>query len=100
MESWRILPNISWNVGLYRESAARHCHFENVEDIKFVAEGEIDETNLDIVLAEFANRGYECQQMFGDSSKYGVPHRRKRFYIVAMLVAANSHVYCVGSVNP
>ena len=67
--------------------------FENVEDIKFVAEGEIDETNLDIVLAEFANRGYECQQMFGDSSKYGVPQRRKRFYIVAMLVVANSHIY-------
>ena len=65
--------------------------FENVEAIKEAAPGDSEETNLDIVLAEFASRGYECQHMSGDSSKYGVPQHRKRFYIIGVLVIANPH---------
>lgn len=65
--------------------------FENVEAIADGGGGGED-TNLDIVLSEFASRGYECQQMIGDCSRYGVPQRRKRFYIVALLVVASSHI--------
>ena len=65
--------------------------FENVPTIKDAAPGDTGETNLDIALAEFASRGYECQHMCGDSSKYGVPQHRHRFYIVGVLVIANPH---------
>ena len=65
--------------------------FENVPTIKDAAPGDTGETNLDIALAEFASRGYECQHMCGDSSKYGVPQHRHRFYIVGVLVIANTH---------
>ena len=65
--------------------------FENVEAIKEAAPGDSEETNLDIVLVEFASRGHEFQRMSGDSSTSGVPQHRRRFYIVAVLVIANPH---------
>jgi site-specific DNA-cytosine methylase len=63
--------------------------FENVESI-----GDADASgggsNLDIVLAELSSRGYENQQMIGDSAQYGVPQSRKRCYIIGVLAIANS----------
>ena len=73
--------------------------FENVEATKEATPGDSEETNLDIVLAEFASRGYECQHMSGDSSKYGVPQHRRRFYIVAVLVIANL-IHVCGAIHP
>ena len=66
--------------------------FENVEAIDDGGEGPRKDTNLDIVLSEFASRGYECQQMTGDTSRYGVPQRRMRCYIIAVLVVASSRI--------
>ena len=63
--------------------------FENVEDIAD-PDSSTGCSNLDVVLAEFSSRGYECQQMTGNASAYGVPQRRVRLYLVAVLVVANS----------
>jgi len=62
--------------------------FENVEAINDV-DSKSEMSSMDIVLSEFASRNYECQQMCGDSSKYGVPQRRRRVYVIALLVVAN-----------
>ena len=65
--------------------------FENVEAINDM-DANSEMSNMDIVLSEFASRNYECQQMCGDSSKYGVPQKRKRVYLIAFLVVANSSI--------
>ena len=62
--------------------------FENVEAINDV-ESSSEMSNMDILLSEFASRNYECQQMCGDSSRYGVPQKRMRVYVIALLVVAN-----------
>ena len=63
--------------------------FENVEDIAD-PDSSTGCSNLDVVLAEFSPRGYACQQMTGNAAAYGVPQRRVRLYLVAVLVVANS----------
>ena len=63
--------------------------FENVDDIAD-PDSSTGISNLDVVLAEFSSRGYACQQMTGNASAYGVPQRRLRLYLVAVLVVANS----------
>ena len=62
--------------------------FENVEAINDV-DSSAEVSNMDIILSEFASRNYECQQMCGDSSKYGVPQKRRRVYVIALLVVAS-----------
>ena len=62
--------------------------FESVEAISD-SDAATDVSNLDVVLSEFASRGYECQQMTGEASGYGVPQKRLRLYSVAVLVVAN-----------
>ena len=63
--------------------------FENVEAINDV-DATADVSNMDIILAELAARGYECQQMTGDASRYGAPQKRMRVYVIAVLAVANS----------
>ena len=48
--------------------------------------------NVDIAKSEFASRGYEYQVMFAESSMFGVPQKRRRVYIVVVLVVANAHL--------
>ena len=58
-----------------------------------MTDGEMEKTSiLDIALAEFASRGYEYQVMFAESSMSGVPQKRRRVYIVAVLVVANAQL--------
>ena len=45
----------------------------------------------DIALSELASRGYECQQMYGDTISYGIPEKRWLHYVVGFLVVANEH---------
>ena len=63
--------------------------FENVESI---GDGDASGggSNLDIALSELSSRGYECQQMVGDSAQYGAPQSLKRCYIIGVLAIANS----------
>ena len=46
-------------------------------------------SNLELVLAELHNRGYECQTFLGSSVLFGVPQNRKRWYIIAIQMHAN-----------
>ena len=63
--------------------------FENVESISD-SDASGGGSNLDIALSELSSRGYECQQMVGDSAQYGAPQSRKRCYIIGVLAIANS----------
>ena len=68
--------------------------FENVDTMDdVVGDGDLDKvSNLEIALAEFSSRGYECQVMFAESSMFGVPQKRRRVYIIAVLVVANNQL--------
>ena len=46
------------------------------------------ECNMDIVLAEFHSRGYECQISVMNSTQFGVPQNRDRVFVVAFLSVA------------
>ena len=48
-------------------------------------------------MSELSSRGYECQQMSGDTHSYGSPEKRWLHYIVAVLVAANPYSGCLES---
>ena len=46
-------------------------------------------SNLDILLAEMGNRGFEAQTIMTDASTLGCPARRRRVYVVFLKVAGN-----------
>ena len=46
------------------------------------------QSNMDIVLAEFSARGYECQTFDMNSTQFGVPQNRERVFVVAFLSVA------------
>ena len=76
--------------------------FENVESIGDNSNGNdtaaqddavaLAQTNLELVLAEFHSRGYECQKFLGSSILFGVPQNRKRWYIIGIQMNANEHL--------
>ncbi len=47
-----------------------------------------EKSNLDLVIAELSNRGYECKAVIADSSEFAVPQRRRRIYIVGIRLAS------------
>ncbi len=58
--------------------------FENVDSID--SDSGKGKSNLDIVLAEFTNRGYEGQCCMCDSNHFGLPTMRRRLYVLFTLV--------------
>ena len=46
------------------------------------------QSNMDVVLAEFGGRGYECQIFDMNSTQFGVPQNRERVFVVAFLSVA------------
>lgn len=60
--------------------------FENVDKIADdscdAASGQRCGSNLDLLLAEMAARGYDSQRFMVDSNNFGVPARRRRQYVV------------------
>ncbi len=46
-------------------------------------------SNMDILLAEMAARGYEGQKMMTDAAEFGLPARRRRVYVFFARVVAN-----------
>ena len=60
--------------------------FENVDSIE---EDVADYSNMDIVVSEFASRGYEVQKMICDSFQFGLPQHRRRMVAIAVLIVAN-----------
>ena len=46
-------------------------------------------SNMDVLMAEMGARGYEAQAFLTDASSFGLPARRRRFYIVFIRASAN-----------
>ena len=46
-------------------------------------------TQEDIMKSDFASRGYEVQTVLANSSEFGLPQDRQRYWIVAVLVVAS-----------
>ena len=60
--------------------------FENVDSI----DDKMGATsNLDILLAEMGNRGYENQVIMSDAAMMGLPARRRRVYVIFLKIAGN-----------
>ena len=60
--------------------------FENVDTIDDRAGAT---SNLDILLAEMGNRGYESQVIMSDAAMMGLPAKRRRVYVVFLKIAGN-----------
>ena len=69
--------------------------WENVDTVENTTGGDDTATsNMDIVLAEFGSRGYECQIFAMNSTQFGVPQNRDRVFVVAFqTVAATAIVF-------
>lgn len=65
--------------------------FENVDAISDTepVNGQSQISNQDLVLSEFASRGYEAQPMMLESHFFGLPQSRRRFYVAGVLTRAN-----------
>ena len=66
--------------------------FENVDTMADAGEADKCPSNMDIMLSEMSCRGYDAQQFITESSEFGLPTRRRRFYVVFVLVVANPGV--------
>ena len=66
--------------------------FENVDTMADAGEADKSPSNMDIMLSEMSGRGYEAQQFITESSEFGLPTRRRRFYVVFVLAIANPGV--------
>ena len=62
--------------------------FENVDSIDESVPN-FDKTNADILLSEFASRGYEVQRCTLNTKDFGIPQNRIRAYFIAVLVNGN-----------
>ena len=56
--------------------------FENVDTI----DDRGATSNLDILLAEMGNRGYEHQVIMSDAALFGLPARRRRVYVLFLML--------------
>ena len=58
-------------------------------------------SNLDLSLAEFGSRNYECQVAAVNATQFGIPQNRRRVLVVAILTVAphRSHSMTVGCVR-
>ena len=66
--------------------------YENVAAMDDSTEESGGVSNMDILLAEMASRGYEGQQFLMDSTEFGLPARRRRYYVAFVKSIANPSV--------
>ena len=65
--------------------------YENVDSMDDNVSDTTERTsNMDVLMAEMGARAYEAQAFLTDASSFGLPARRRRFYIVFIRSSANS----------
>jgi site-specific DNA-cytosine methylase len=66
--------------------------FENVDSLADDVVSKTDASSMDVLLAEMASRGYEGQALLTDASEFGLPARRRRYYVVFVKATSLSAV--------
>ena len=62
---------------------------ENVDTMDDGAKEDNHVTNMEVLLSEMASRGYEGQCFLVDNPEFGLPARRRRYYVAFVRVVAN-----------
>ena len=66
--------------------------FENVDALLEDSSSSSGSSNMQVLISEFANRGYQAQATICEASKFGLPCRRRRLYVFFVQMTGNNLV--------